>query len=296
MADEFDLDEFLKDFDLGDKADAVKQVLSTDANKKKLQGAVLRQSEFDKKMNAAKHDLSIKLGELETKQKSLDDLITKNIAYKGEADKAVQAEIAKAQKEVNQLRGKAVKAAELAGYSLDEIDAEEIAPRKPEIDLEALKKEIAKDSVSPAMLDRLATGHINLSLDLDDVKDTYQELYGKHITRAQKEELLVEFGKDLNKDQTAKIITTADRLFKFGEKREEGDKARVAKLLEDARADERAKITKEMSDQGLPAPRRTGPISPIAIRTRKEGEKPTEGRGIALALEHLNKQRAGASA
>lgn len=291
---EFNLDEFLKDFDLGDKGEVIKEVLSTEQNQKKLQGAVLRQSEFDKKMDASKAELQVKLDELGTKQKSLDELITKNIAYKGDVDKVVE----KAVRERDAALAKATKAAKEAGYeSLDEVDDDGYTPKvkEPVINVEELTKQLGTKFVTPDSLDRLATGHINLILEIDEVGDTYQELHGKRLSRTQKAELIKEFGKDFKDDQTVKIMDTADRLFKFGESRAKSEEERVKKLLEDARADERRKVAQEMSDQGLPAPRRTGTVAPIAFKSLKDGEKPSDDRRVRLALEAVNKQREAAA-
>lgn len=301
---DFDLDGFLADLDLGDKGDVLKEVLSNEKNKKKLQESVLRQSDYDKRMNESKAAVQKQLDEVAAKQASLDALITQNIAYKGKADEAV----AKAQEEVEKAQAKLAKAASKAGYDLDdEFDDDLLTPRKaaPAIDVEKLKKELGLDSVvSPAMLDRLATGHINLTLELDEIKDTYQDLHGKRLSRAQKEELLQAYNEDVSahlrkhpQSQPPPLEATAVRLFNFDEKRAEMSAADRKKLEADIRADERRKIEQERMDEGLPAPRRTtGPNAPIFNRTRKEGEKPVEGRGQRLAMETLLKSREGAAA
>jgi hypothetical protein len=115
------------------------------------------------------------------------------------------------------------------------------------------------------------------------------------MTRKQKEELLAEFGKDLTKNPQGTLMQTADRLYEFSNKRDELDKGKLKKLIEDAEARGRQKAIQEAGDSGLPVPRRTGTGSILFTdKTRKAGEAPEQGRGQRLAREALEKSRATA--
>lgn len=297
MAD-FDLDKFLTEVEVED--DAEREVLKKVYARTKNQGMVLRQSEFDKKLNTAKQEAAATLQALTDKQATLDQLITDNIGYKGKVDASVEAYTAKTEKELGTLRAKAVKAAELAGYTLDDIEADELLTPPPkkakgaDIDL----SELDKKYVTSAALERLATGQVNLIMELDEVKDTYQELYDKKLTLTQRNELLSEYGKDValasRQGQTPPRLTaTADRLFEFGGKRTASDEARLKKLVDDAEARGRQKAIQEMGESGLPTPRRAGEnISPLLRdKTRKPTDPPIRNRGQAMALEALQKLR-----
>lgn len=296
MAD-FDLDKFLTEVEVED--DAEREVLKKVYGRAKNQGMVLRQSEFDKKLNTAKQEAAATLQALTDKQATLDQLITENINYKGKVDASVEAYTAKTEKEVATLRAKAVKAAHEAGYELDDIEADELLtpPKKAkgsDIDLSALdSKYLSQDAAN-----RLATGLTTFGLEMDDIKDTYEELNGKKITRAQKEELMQEYGKDValaNKtgQPAPRLTVTADRLFEFSGKRTASDEARLKKLVDDAEARGRQKAIQEMGESGLPTPRRAGEnISPLLReRTRKPTDPPVRDRAQKMALEALQKLR-----
>jgi chromosome segregation ATPase len=302
---EFDLDAFLGDLGLGDDAD-VKARFADEKVLTKLKESVLRQSDYDKKMNAAKAEVKAQQDELSQKQSSLNKLIELNTGYKGEAEKAVAKAIADKQKEVDAANAKLLKLAKEAGYEEDEL--EEIIPKtvktkeKPVDEDELLKSLKGKGVVTADVLDRLATGHINLTLELDEVKETYEDLNnGKKMTRAQKDELLKAYNKDIatffkdnpNASQPPPMMQTATRLLDFETKLEARAKTDREKLEAEIRADERRKMEAERMNDDLPGPRRTGIQSPLWNKTRKEGEKPTEGRGVRLAMEELAKIRAG---
>lgn len=293
--EDFDLDKFLGEVEVeAGEEETLRKFFSRDKNK----GFVLRQSDYDKKMNTAKAEAATAAQALADKQEVYDRLVTENIAYKGNADKAVSELKEKMESELATLRGKAVLAAELAGLSLDDIEDGTPIPTK----VKAKEFNIAEldgKFVKPEDLNRLATGHINLTLDLGDVQDVHEELIGKKMNRKDKETLLAEYSKDIaaaNKvgAATPQLMQTADRLYEFSAKRGETETARIKKIETDAEARGREKAIAEMSERGLPAPRRAGTGSPIFNHTRKEGEKPVAGRGVALAMKALNEKQAAA--
>ncbi len=295
MKDDFNLDEFLaeREFENDDEKEAARKIFSREKN----QRAVLTQKAFDRKMDAAKTDLAEKQATLAEKQATLDGLVTDNISYKGKADQAVEEYKAKTEKEVAKLKLQVAKAAELAGLDPDDVEVDLPAPkRKPEIDLSELDKKF----VNLDAINKLATGHINLTLDLDDIKDVHEDLIGKKMSRKEKENLLAEYNKDIAAAlkigaATPPLMATADRLHGYTEKRSELDKGKLAKLVADAEEKGRQRAIKEMGDSGLPTPRRAGTGSVLfADKTRKPTDPPVRDRGIKLALEALEKQRAAA--
>lgn len=294
--DEFNLDEFLAEREFED--DAEKAVVTKFFSKEKNQRAVLAQKAFDRKMDAAKAEAQTAAQALADKQAVLDDLVTRNIGYKDTAETAVSEFKAKTEREIKSLKLKAVKAAELAGLELDEIEVDEPTPKAKkaaELDL----SELDKKYVTGDALNRLATGHVNLTLDLDDIKDVHEDLIGKKMTRKEKETLLAEYNKDIATSQRAgnpqapPLMDTADRLHGYSEKREEIQKGKLAKIVADAEAKGYQKRITEEGDQGLPAPRRTGTGSILFNeKTRKVGDAPVRDRGVKLALEAIRKQAA----
>lgn len=304
LNNEFDLDAFLGDLGLGDAAD-VKAKLADEKVLTKLKESVLRQSDYDKKMNAAKAEVQAQKAELETKQASLNELINRNTNYKGEVAEWKKQLEADKQKEIDQLTAKLAKVAKDAGYDDDELD--EIVPKtaakkEPAVNIEELTKELSKKFVPSETLERYATGLLNLNSDLDEVKEAYEDLNdGKKMSRTQKDVLIKEYNKDIaaffkdnpNASSPPPMMQTASRLHDFEAKREARAKVDREKLEAEIRADERRKMEAERMNDDLPGPRRTGIQSPLWNKTRKEGEKPTEGRGVRLAMEELAKVRAG---
>lgn len=292
--EDFDLDKLIGEMELTDdtEKETARKILSREKN----QGFVLRQSDYDKKMNAAKAEATTAAQALAEKQEVYDRLVNENLGYKGKTDEVVQAYKDKMEKELTALRGKAVKAAELAGMSLDDIEDDTPAPRAkatPELDLSELDKKF----VSLDAINRLATGQVNLILDLEEIRDVHEELIGKKLTRKDREMLLAEYNKDIataqrNKTQIPVLMETANRLYEYSDKRSELEKGKLEKIVADAEAKGREKAIAEMSERGLPAPRRAGTGSPLFNKTRKVGEKVESGRGIALAMKALNEQAA----
>lgn len=293
--DEFNLDEFLAEREFED--DVEKAVVTKFFSKEKNQRAVLAQKAFDRKMDAAKAEAQSAVQALADKQAVLDDLVTRNIGYKGDAEKALEEFKTKTEKEIRVLKGKAVKAAELAGLELDEIEVDDPAPKArkaAELDL----SELDKKYVTGEDLNRIATGLVNLTNELEEIKDVHEELFGKKMTRTQRETLLDEHNKAITVAQRDKkpipmLMQTADRLHEYSEKRSETEKGKLAKLVADAEAKGYQKRITEEGDQGLPAPRRTG-IGSVLFneKTRKAGDAPVRDRGVKLALEAIRKQAA----
>lgn len=296
--DDFDLDKFLGEVEVeAGEEETLRKFFSRDKNK----GFVLRQSEFDKKMNAAKAEAQTTAQALADKQATLDDLVTRNIGYKDSAETAVAEFKAKTEKEIKVLKAKAVRAAELAGLELDEIEVDDPAPKArkaAELDL----SELDKKYVTGDDLNRIATGLVNLTNELEEIKDVHEELFDKKMTRAQRETLLDEHNKAITAAQRDKkpipmLMQTADRLYEYSGKKTELEKGKLTKLVADAEARGRQNAIKEMGDSGLPTPRRAGTGSVLfADKTRKVGDAPVRDRGVKLALEALEKTRAGASA
>jgi hypothetical protein len=287
MAD-FDLDKFLADVELeeGEK-DTARKIFARTKN----QGMVLRQSEFDRKMNAGKADLQKLQADVEAKQAVYDKLVNENLNYKGTVDSAFEKYKKSAELDLQKATSKAIKAAELAGITLDDID-DEILPaaknRKQDVDVAELRKGL----VSNDDLNRLATGQVNLLLALDEIKDTHEELMGKKMSTPQKNELLTEFAKDVGRNgNNWTLMQTADRLFEFSDKRQDLSKAQLKKLETEAEQRGYQKAMQERSDAGLPAPRRAADMPIFFKKSENQPEKASSRNRVAAAMEAVNKSR-----
>lgn len=272
---DLNLDEFLTK-DLGLPADllgAVKEAIG-DAGAQKLKEGVLRQSDYDRKMNAMKTDLQKQQEELQADIEAKQAEIVAEKQRLGQWKTDAEKRLADARLKQLQAEQRALKASELYGIDLDSIEVPELKElaKKAEAadppDPKAAKKAIGEEDIY-----KLIEGGLDIQAEIEDIADEWRELNpGKRFPR---KEFLETARKNARKGVT--LRQTAEQLYEFSTTRstqaqkkfEQEAEARLRQEFEE-------KLTQELSKRGIEAPRHEE--SPRSTFWRDRDEKAQRGR------------------
>lgn len=268
---DFDLDKLLTEVGF-DEADlpAAKELFAKGERTANLGKKTLLLGDYSRKMD----DLRKTEEAIATKQTALDDLISQNLNFKSEAEKAVHAaEVRATQAE---LRG--LKAAKLAGYEdLSEVDVDDTKAKKTAPDF----AELDKKYVGADALNRVAMGALEYQEALHEISLDHQELFGKPLRNAKN--LREEWSKDFARDNKTTIFDTAERLFKFSEARAKRDADTKNAEFEKGWKEREAKLREEYSAIPGQVPRRLDEATSPLLRGKSKDKDPERGVKAAYA-------------